>query len=317
MEAAEFQSYLEQLKSLNGSGVAQAVRDASALALLSRHHQRVIIATVAGDNKEAAQQIRAAIRDAKPAAGLAEEKSETPAFVQAIRASREISQTSYALFEIAECLAGQLEINNVCGLIGERIDNAVPFDPNTDTCVFYWFDDECREASVQHITGANAEKFAGCSIKPGEGVTGWVLVNGKPFSNTDPALDLYILSLSKGINDQFPKYQTLAVFPLAKGEEMLGAMAKMGVKVEKHHHEVASAQHELGMKFDTMTLMADFTTPRMPQVVGTAQIIPGRRFPANFRQLVQMVDFTPTSYTGFHSAIAPCLSRITSRIKAV
>ena len=39
--------------------------------------------------------------------------------------------------------------------------------------------------------------------------------------------------------------------------EMLGAMAKMGVKVEKHHHEVASAQHELGMKFDTMTLMAD------------------------------------------------------------
>jgi glutamine synthetase len=39
--------------------------------------------------------------------------------------------------------------------------------------------------------------------------------------------------------------------------EMLGAMAKMGVKVEKHHHEVASAQHELGMKFDTLTLMAD------------------------------------------------------------
>ena len=39
--------------------------------------------------------------------------------------------------------------------------------------------------------------------------------------------------------------------------EMLAAMAKMGVKVEKHHHEVASAQHELGMKFSPMTLMAD------------------------------------------------------------
>jgi glutamine synthetase len=39
--------------------------------------------------------------------------------------------------------------------------------------------------------------------------------------------------------------------------EMLAAMASMGVKVEKHHHEVASAQHELGMKFDTMVLMAD------------------------------------------------------------
>ena len=39
--------------------------------------------------------------------------------------------------------------------------------------------------------------------------------------------------------------------------EMLAAMAKMGVKVEKHHHEVGSAQHELGMKFSPLTQMAD------------------------------------------------------------
>jgi hypothetical protein len=39
--------------------------------------------------------------------------------------------------------------------------------------------------------------------------------------------------------------------------EMLGAMAKMGVKVEKHHHEVGSAQHELGMRFSPLTKMAD------------------------------------------------------------
>jgi glutamine synthetase len=39
--------------------------------------------------------------------------------------------------------------------------------------------------------------------------------------------------------------------------EMLAAMAKMGVKVEKHHHEVASAQHELGMKFAPLVTMAD------------------------------------------------------------
>ncbi|KPL50865.1 MULTISPECIES: type I glutamate--ammonia ligase [Hyphomicrobiales] len=39
--------------------------------------------------------------------------------------------------------------------------------------------------------------------------------------------------------------------------EMLAMMAKMGVTVEKHHHEVASAQHELGMKFNSLTLMGD------------------------------------------------------------
>jgi glutamine synthetase len=34
-------------------------------------------------------------------------------------------------------------------------------------------------------------------------------------------------------------------------------MAEMGVTVEKHHHEVAAAQHELGMKYNSLTTMAD------------------------------------------------------------
>jgi hypothetical protein len=38
---------------------------------------------------------------------------------------------------------------------------------------------------------------------------------------------------------------------------MLGAMARMGCIVEKHHHEVASAQHELGLKFSPLVVMAD------------------------------------------------------------
>jgi glutamine synthetase len=39
--------------------------------------------------------------------------------------------------------------------------------------------------------------------------------------------------------------------------EMLAAMAQMGAVVEKHHHEVASAQHELGLKFAPLTVIAD------------------------------------------------------------
>ena len=39
--------------------------------------------------------------------------------------------------------------------------------------------------------------------------------------------------------------------------EYLKALKDMGVKVEKHHHEVAPSQHELGMYFGTLTNQAD------------------------------------------------------------
>ena len=39
--------------------------------------------------------------------------------------------------------------------------------------------------------------------------------------------------------------------------EMLTVMKEMGLPMEKHHHEVAPSQHELGMIFGTMTQQAD------------------------------------------------------------
>ena len=63
--------------------------------------------------------------------------------------------------------------------------------------------------------------------------------------------------------------------------EMLAAMARMGVGVEKHHHEVGSAQHELGMKFAPMVRMADqmqiykYCIQQVAQVYGkTATFMP-------------------------------------------
>lgn len=39
--------------------------------------------------------------------------------------------------------------------------------------------------------------------------------------------------------------------------EMLSTMKRLGMKTDKHHHEVASCQHELGLIFDSLTKQAD------------------------------------------------------------
>ena len=39
--------------------------------------------------------------------------------------------------------------------------------------------------------------------------------------------------------------------------EMLSAMGEMGLPIEKHHHEVAQSQHELGTKFGPLVISAD------------------------------------------------------------
>ncbi len=39
--------------------------------------------------------------------------------------------------------------------------------------------------------------------------------------------------------------------------EMVSVMTEMGLEMEKHHHEVAPSQHELGLKFDTLVRTAD------------------------------------------------------------
>jgi len=39
--------------------------------------------------------------------------------------------------------------------------------------------------------------------------------------------------------------------------EMLAIMADLGMEPEKHHHEVAGSQHELGFKFSTLTVCGD------------------------------------------------------------
>ena len=58
-----------------------------------------------------------------------------------------------------------------------------------------------------------------------------------------------------------PKGGYFPVAPVDSGQdmraEMVTVMDEMGIEMEKHHHEVAPSQHELGLKFDTLLTTAD------------------------------------------------------------
>jgi glutamine synthetase len=58
-----------------------------------------------------------------------------------------------------------------------------------------------------------------------------------------------------------PKGGYFPVNPVDSGQdlrgEMLAVMDELGMEPEKHHHEVAPAQHELGLKFSDLLTMAD------------------------------------------------------------
>ncbi|KPB01296.1 type I glutamate--ammonia ligase [Ahrensia marina] len=94
--------------------------------------------------------------------------------------------------------------------------------------------------------------------------------------NTDPYNTGFSLDSSELPSNTGTEYETgnMGHRPATKGgyfpvnpvdscqdmrSEMLTVMAEMGVSTEKHHHEVAAAQHELSMIFNTLVAKADET----------------------------------------------------------
>ncbi|MFL2770511.1 MAG: type I glutamate--ammonia ligase [Rhodospirillaceae bacterium] len=92
--------------------------------------------------------------------------------------------------------------------------------------------------------------------------------------NTDQNLMAYQIDSEEGPYNSWRPYEegNYAHRPKAKGgyfpvppvdsgtdirAEMVSVMAEMGLNMEKHHHEVAPSQHELGLKFDTLVRNAD------------------------------------------------------------
>jgi diguanylate cyclase (GGDEF)-like protein/putative nucleotidyltransferase with HDIG domain len=152
-------------------------------------------------------------RNAVPAAGLAQAAAEPPNYLKQIHAAHaEVA----ALYEMAQTFSASLEVRDVVTLTVNRIERMVPFT----TCVVYLRQEGDDTTVAAYAFGQNAERIRGRSLAAGHGIAGWVVLNGRPMSNTDPMLDL-----NEFLCPDETGYRTAAVFPLVKGDAAIGALA--------------------------------------------------------------------------------------------
>jgi diguanylate cyclase (GGDEF)-like protein/putative nucleotidyltransferase with HDIG domain len=170
------------------------------------------------DVERAAPSLPKGASSALPAAGLSTGQLDivaaaTPGYINQInRAHQEV----YALYEVARTFGSSLNIEDAMAIIANKIGYIVRFD----TCIIYRYHDTKGIAVAEHVTGLHADCLRGRCVAPGEGITGYVLVNGQPFTHTDPMLDFADVPLPPEA-----VYRAGAVFPLQKDGQLLGALA--------------------------------------------------------------------------------------------
>ncbi|HJZ66555.1 MAG TPA: diguanylate cyclase [Blastocatellia bacterium] len=120
------------------------------------------------------------------------------------------------LYEIAKVIGTSLDLRDTFAVFSSRLEDIVSYT----TCVLYLVRPDSTNVEAAHVAGRNADLFRGKSIPSGAGITGWVVANRQPMHNCDPRLDFDVLKLAPP-----EPYRTAIVFPLIKGEALLGALA--------------------------------------------------------------------------------------------
>jgi putative nucleotidyltransferase with HDIG domain len=156
------------------------------------------------------EELSEAARLVAPAAGLAEPEEEEKSG-PAEFALKELR----SLYDMAQSVNVARGRDNTLAAFTDKLQSLVHYDLCTVTIVA----PEGDENVIAHARGQHADLLLGRKIAIGEGVTGWVLANHKPFFNSDPKLDL-----PPQLAGQFASYRTLASFPLLKGTEMHGVI---------------------------------------------------------------------------------------------
>ena len=157
---------------------------------------------------EPSEQLSEAARRVLPATGLAEEESVKPS-------GEKGTDEMKSLCDLARAVISAVGKDEIVEAFTETLSSVIPYC----TCAITLVDPVTGNSSVTNAVGQHWMSLVGRTVAPGEGVTGWVLANRKPFCNADPKLDL-----PPSVIKQFPDYRTLAAFPIINDSVVYGAV---------------------------------------------------------------------------------------------
>ena len=151
----------------------------------------------------------------KPDAGLASDILGSPDSSLGFRSITQAQREVFALHEIAQTIGSSLNMNDTVTLISNKLRAIVPFD----TCLIFVVDDRSGKAIALHVVGDHADLFEHRRISIGDGITGWVIANGRSMCNSSPELDLV------GMDEEIAKnFRGVLVSPLIREDGAFGAI---------------------------------------------------------------------------------------------
>ena len=120
-----------------------------------------------------------------------------------------------ALFESARALAEHVSVGITCDVIAKHLNQLIP----STLCVFYSYDATTDDLEAKYTTGEGASAVKGIRIDLGHRLSGWVAVNRRTISNSDPVLDLD--DRARSIS---PPLSSSLSTPLILNDELIGVL---------------------------------------------------------------------------------------------
>ena len=151
----------------------------------------------------------------KPDAGLASDTMGTPDDDSGLRSISDAQLEVFALHEIAQTIGSSLNLSETVTLVANKLRAIVPFD----SCIIFVVDERSGKAVAAHAAGEDAELFGRRRMNVGDGITGWVIANGRSMCNASPELDLVGVS-----EDVVKQYRGVLVSPLLREDGAFGAI---------------------------------------------------------------------------------------------